>query len=82
MAEKVVVSSSQCTIVPDGLDDITAAAIAIPGMSSWLALKERADFAAGETVLVNGATGTSGRLAVRIAKYLGAKKVIANDPPR
>jgi NADPH:quinone reductase-like Zn-dependent oxidoreductase len=77
MAEKVVVSSSQCTIVPDGLDDITAAAIAIPGMSSWLALKERADFAAGETVLVNGATGTSGRLAVRIAKYLGAKKVIA-----
>ena len=77
MAEKVVVSSSQCTIVPGGLDDITAAAIAVPGMSSWLALKERADFAAGETVLVNGATGTSGRLAVRIAKYLGAKKVIA-----
>src|SRR6201987_5015257 len=77
MAEKVVVSSSQCTIVPDGLDDNTAAAIAIPGMSSWLALKERAGFAAGETVLVNGATGTSGRLAGQIAKYLGAKKVIA-----
>ncbi len=77
MAEKVVVPSSQCTIVPDGLDDIMAAAMAIPGMSSWLALKERANFTAGETVLVNGATGTSGRLAVQIAKYLGAKKVIA-----
>ena len=77
MAEKVVVSSSQCTSVPDGLDDITAAAIAIPGMSSWVALKERAKFVAGETVLVNGATGASGRLAVQIAKYLGAKKVIA-----
>ena len=77
MAEKAVVPSSHCTIVPDGLDDITAAAIAIPGMSSWAALKERAKFAAGKTVLVNGATGTSGRLAVQVAKYLGAKKVIA-----
>ena len=77
MAEKVVVSSSQCTSVPDSLDDITAAAIAIPGMSSWVALKERAKFVAGETVLVNGANGTSGRLAVQVAKYLGAKKVIA-----
>jgi NADPH:quinone reductase-like Zn-dependent oxidoreductase len=77
MAERVVVPSSQCTSVPDGLDDITAAAIAIPGMSSWVALKERAKFLAGEIVLVNGATGASGRLAVQVAKYLGAKKVIA-----
>ena len=77
MAERVVVPSSQCTSVPDGLDDITAAAIAIPGMSSWVALKERAKFVAGEAVLVNGATGASGRLAVQVAKYLGAKKVIA-----
>jgi NADPH:quinone reductase-like Zn-dependent oxidoreductase len=77
MAEKVVVPSSQCTSVPDGLDDIKAAGLANPGMSSWAALKERAKFAAGETVLVNGATGTSGRLAVQVAKYLGAKKIIA-----
>jgi NADPH:quinone reductase-like Zn-dependent oxidoreductase len=77
MAEKVVVPSSQCTSVPDGLDDIMAAAIAIPGMSSWVALKERAKFVAGEIVLVNGATGASGRLAVQVARYLGAKKIIA-----
>jgi len=76
MAEKVVVPSSQCVIVPDGLDDLIAAAIVIPG-SSWVALKDRARFVVGETVLVNGATGTSGRLAVQVAKYLGAKKVIA-----
>ena len=77
MAEQTVVNSKQCIVLPDGLDDVTAAAIANPGMSSWAALKERAKLVAGETVLVNGATGTSGQLAVQIAKYLGAKKVIA-----
>jgi len=77
MAESAVAPSSQCVTLPDGLDDITAAAIANPGLSSWAAFKERARLAPGETVLVNGATGTSGRLAVQIAKYLGAKKVIA-----
>jgi NADPH:quinone reductase-like Zn-dependent oxidoreductase len=77
MAEKVAVKMDQCIPLPADVDDITAAAIAIPGMSSWAALKERAHLIAGENVLINGATGTSGRLAVQIAKYLGAKRVIA-----
>ncbi|WP_315830985.1 zinc-binding alcohol dehydrogenase family protein [Bradyrhizobium prioriisuperbiae] len=77
MAERTVVPSVRCLPLPDDLDDITAAAIANPGLSSWAAFTERARLKAGETVLVNGATGTSGRLAVQIAKYLGAKKVIA-----
>ncbi len=77
MAERTVVPSSHCLALPDDLDDITAAAIANPGMSSWAAYVERAKLMAGETVLVNGATGTAGRLAVQIAKQLGAKKVIA-----
>jgi NADPH:quinone reductase-like Zn-dependent oxidoreductase len=77
MAEKVAVLQEQCTALPEGVDDVTAAAIAIPGMSSWAALKERAHLAAGENVLVNGATGAAGRLAVQIAKYMGAKIVIA-----
>ncbi|MDN7543007.1 quinone oxidoreductase family protein [Burkholderia cenocepacia] len=77
MAERTIAPDTQCVPLPDALDDVTAAAIAIPGMSSWAALTERARFVAGETVLVNGATGTSGRLAVRIAKHLGAVKVIA-----
>jgi NADPH:quinone reductase-like Zn-dependent oxidoreductase len=77
MAERTVAPASQCVPLPDALDDIVAAAIANPGMSSWAAFKERARLVAGESVLINGATGTAGRLAVQIAKYLGAKKVIA-----
>ncbi len=77
MAQATVAPSAHCVILPDGLDDVTAAAIANPGMSSWAAYKERAMLAAGETVLVNGATGTAGRLAVQIAKHLGAAMVIA-----
>jgi NADPH:quinone reductase-like Zn-dependent oxidoreductase len=77
MAESTVVPSAQCLALPDELDDVTAAAIANPGMSSWAALTERAKLKAGESVLVNGATGTAGRLAIQVAKYLGAKKVIA-----
>jgi len=77
MAERTVVAMDRCLPLPDGLDDVTAAALANPGMSSWAALKERARLKTGETVLVNGATGASGRLAVQIARYLGAGKVIA-----
>jgi NADPH:quinone reductase-like Zn-dependent oxidoreductase len=77
MAEKTLVKASLCLELPSDLDDVKAAAIANPGMSSWAALRERAKLAKGETVLVNGATGIAGRLAVQVAKYLGAKKVIA-----
>lgn len=77
LAEKSLVRSGQCVAIPDNLDDVTAAALANPGMSSWAALVERAALQPGETVLVNGATGSAGRLAVQIAKYLGAGRVIA-----
>ncbi len=77
MAERCLVDNGHWFALPEGLDEPTAAALAIPGMSSWAALVERAKLRAGETVLINGATGTSGRLAVQIAKHLGAGKVIA-----
>lgn len=77
MAQLTVVDASHCVEVPDDVDNVTAAAIANPGMSSWLALVERAQLRPGETVLINGAAGASGRLAIGIAKYLGAGKVIA-----
>jgi NADPH2:quinone reductase len=71
------VKENQCVSVPDEVDDVTMAAIAIPAMSSWAALTKRAKILPGETVLINGATGASGKLAVQIAKWLGAGKVIA-----
>jgi NADPH:quinone reductase-like Zn-dependent oxidoreductase len=77
LAELCPVPSNRCVEIPGSLDDITAAAIANPGMSAWAALAERAHLVAGETVLVNGATGTAGRLAVQLAQHLGAGKIIA-----
>ena len=77
MAEFCIVDDRHQFAIPDSLSEDSAAAMAIPGMSSWAALVERANLRTGETVLINGATGTSGRLAIQIAKHLGAKKVIA-----
>jgi NADPH:quinone reductase-like Zn-dependent oxidoreductase len=47
-----------------------------PAMSSWVALHQRVPFQAGQNVLVLGATGNAGRMAVQIARLLGADQVI------
>lgn len=62
--------------IPKELDDVTVAALMNPGMSSWAALTGRIQFARGEGVLILGATGVAGLLAVQIAKRLGASRVI------
>jgi NADPH2:quinone reductase len=77
MAERTVVSRRFCFAVPDEVDDVTAAALPNPGVSAWLSLTWRARLTAGESVLILGATGTTGRLAVQIAKILGAGRIIA-----
>jgi len=77
MAERTVVPRAFCFAVPNALDDATAAALPNPGVSAWLSLTHRAKLAAGETVLILGATGVTGQLATQIAKLLGAKRVIA-----
>ena len=82
MAERTVAAADHCLPLPAGLDPVRAATIANPGMSSWAALTERARFRAGESVLINGATGASGQLAVRIARHMGARKVIATGRNR
>ena len=57
--------------LPDGLDEVTAAAVVNPGNGAWLALTRRAALQPGETVLVLGATGVSGRIAVALAARMG-----------
>ncbi len=76
MAELTVTPRSMCFPVPEVLDDVQAAAIANPGMSAWGSMKERGKLVAGETVLVMGATGVAGQLALQVARHLGAKRVI------
>ena len=77
MAEKTVVPKAQCFPLPDSIDDATAAAVFNPGLSAWGTLAWRAQLAAGENVLILGATGVTGKLAIQTAKLLGAGRVVA-----
>lgn len=75
-AEKTVAQKSMCITLPDGIDGATAAGLANPGMSSVAALA-RAKFEPGESILILGATGAAGLLAIQIARRRGAKSVVA-----
>ena len=77
MCQRTVAPRSFCWPVPEGLDDVVAAALPNPGLSSWLPLVTTARLSPGESVLVLGATGVAGQLAVQIAKHLGAGRVVA-----
>ena len=77
MAQQTVVPKNRCFLLKDDIDDVTAAALINPGVSAWLTLTARAKLVRGETVLVLGATGVTGKLAVQIAKLLGAGRVVA-----
>lgn len=84
MAEQAAVDPRRCLRIPDGVDDATVAAAVNPALSSWLALRSRADLRPGQRVLVLGATGNAGQLAVQVARRLGAGRVVAagRDPVR
>lgn len=77
IAEKATIEKDIMVKLPAGIDDATAAALPNAVMGSALALRFRAGLQKGETVLVNGATGVTGKISVQIAKHYGAKKVIA-----
>lgn len=74
-AEKV--AAGYTIPVPAGINAAEAAAIVPSALTSLLPLKYSAKLQQGETVCINGATGASGRVAVQVAKLLGAGKVIA-----
>ncbi len=77
MAEQAVVDRRRCVALPADSDPATIAAAMNPGMSSWIALRSRIAMPPGRSVLVLGATGNAGRMAIEIARHLGAAHVIA-----
>jgi len=76
IAEKAIIDKRKMVKLPDGIDDITAAALPNAVAGSAMALRFRAGMKPGETVLINGATGFTGKIAIQVAKHYGAKKII------
>jgi NADPH:quinone reductase-like Zn-dependent oxidoreductase len=77
MAEQTVIDVRRSLVLPDTIDPVAVAAAMNPAMSSWVALRQRVTFQPGQDVLVLGATGNAGQMAVQIAKLAGANHVIA-----
>jgi NADPH:quinone reductase-like Zn-dependent oxidoreductase len=77
MAERTLVSPDELLDVAEGVEDEVAAALGSSGLAAWLALDWRAGLEPGETVLVLGATGAVGNVAVQAARLQGAGRVVA-----
>jgi NADPH:quinone reductase-like Zn-dependent oxidoreductase len=77
MAEQTVIDTRRSIVLAEDADPVTVAAAMNPAMSSWVALRQRVSFQAGQDVLVLGATGNAGQMAVQVAKHLGAGQIIA-----
>jgi len=76
VAEQAAASPEQTFEIPEGVDDATALACGIAGVTGWLAVSWRGQVTGDDTVLVLGASGTVGSAAVQGAKLLGAKRVV------
>jgi NADPH:quinone reductase-like Zn-dependent oxidoreductase len=76
MADKALVDDRRSIELPDDVDAATIAATMNPAMSAWVALRVRVPIDPGQSVLVLGATGNAGAMAVRVAKLLGAGRVV------
>jgi NADPH:quinone reductase-like Zn-dependent oxidoreductase len=76
LAERATIEKNRMVLLPAGLDDATAAALPNAVIGSAMGLRFKADVQPGDVVLINGATGFTGRVAVQIAKHYGAGKII------
>ena len=76
MADKAVIDPMRSIELPDDVDLAGVAAAMNPAMSSWVALRRRVPIKADQSVLILGATGNAGTMAVQVAKRLGAGRVV------
>lgn len=77
LAARTVVDTRRSVTLAADADPVAVAGTMNPAMASWLALRCRVPFTAGQDVLVLGATGASGTAAVQVARHLGARTVVA-----
>jgi NADPH2:quinone reductase len=77
MAERTLIDPHRSFDVPDGIDDDVAVGLGIAGLAGWLPFAHHAPLLGGERVLVLGATGIAGSIAVQAAKLHGAGHVVA-----
>jgi hypothetical protein len=76
IADKALVDPRRAIELPDDVDAGTLAATMNPAMSAWIGLRLRVPIQAGQRVLVLGATGNAGTMAIQVAKLLGAGTVV------
>ncbi|MFI7450008.1 hypothetical protein ACIBQX_21140 [Nonomuraea sp. NPDC049714] len=77
MAERTLIDTRRSVVLPRHADPVTVAATLNCAIASWLALNRRITFEKGQNVMVIGATGGTGRMAVQVARLFGADQVIA-----
>jgi NADPH:quinone reductase-like Zn-dependent oxidoreductase len=76
LSTHVLVDDEDILLLPDGLDPIQAAAIGNSGVAAYMPLVEIAEIRPGDHVLILGATGAVGQIAVQIARAKGAARVV------
>jgi NADPH:quinone reductase len=77
LAERAAAPADLGIPLPDEVSDEIATSCGIAGMAGWMPVAWRAPVRGDDRVLVLGATGTVGLVAVQAAKLLGAKHVVA-----
>jgi NADPH:quinone reductase-like Zn-dependent oxidoreductase len=75
-ASRFTVSAEQVVQVPEGIDDVTAVTLGIGGLPGWMGVRERGALSPAETVLVLGAGGAVGQIAIHAAVSSGAGRVV------
>ncbi|MBC2864494.1 NADP-dependent oxidoreductase [Streptomyces mexicanus] len=75
LAEYVAVEARNLAPLPADIDHTVAAALPISGLTAWQGLFDHARIAAGQTVLIHGAAGGVGSIAVQLAHQVGARVI-------